>query len=187
MAYDDESNRADTLLAIRCLLGEPEAFEALARRWAAPLFRYLRGWARDTDEADELVQDVWLRVLRGLPGLRDPYRFRQWLFGIAHRTAMDRLRWRQRTPQTRNMEDADHLAAIDEREANADRETILHALERALDQLSLIERQTLTLFYFEEIPIAEIAQIQNVPVGTVKSRLFRGRAQLRTLMERLER
>lgn len=187
MADDDGINRADTLLAIRCLLGEADAFEALARRWAIPLFRYLRGWARNTDEADELVQDVWLRVLRGLPTLREPYRFRQWLFGIAHRTAMDHLRRRQRLPQTREVEEADHIAMIDEREASADREMILRALEQALDQLSLTERQTLTLFYLEEIPITEIALIQNVPVGTVKSRLFRGRGQLRTLMERLER
>lgn len=180
---DDAMEKADILLVVRCQLGEAAAFDALARRWALPLSRYVGGWTRDGDETNDLTQDIWLKVLRGLPGLRDPANFRSWLFGIAHRAAMDRFRRRYRTPALEGLDDPDQFAASDEREAVADREGVLAALERALDRLPLVERQTLTLFYLEELPINEIARIAGVPAGTVKSRLFRGRDRLRAEMQ----
>lgn len=180
---DDAVKRADALLVVRCQLGEAAAFDALARRWARPLSRYVGGWTRDGDETNDLTQDIWLKVLRGLPRLRDPSTFQAWLFGIAHHAAMDRFRRRYRTPEIAALDDPDQFAATDEREALADREGVLAALERAMDRLPLVERQTLTLFYLEELPINEIARIAGVPTGTVKSRLFRGRDRLRAAMQ----
>src|SRR5688572_5288440 len=83
---------ADELLAIRCQLGEPGAMDAFVERWHPSLWRYVRGLASDDDAAAEAVQDVWLRVLRAISRLRDPARVRAWLFGIARRVMMDRLR-----------------------------------------------------------------------------------------------
>lgn len=90
--------RADELLGIRCQLGERAAFDELIERYATRLRAYVRRVADDDAEADDLVQDTWLRVLRGLPGLRQPARLRSWLFGIAHRVLIDRLRLRYAEP-----------------------------------------------------------------------------------------
>ncbi len=183
MAQDEQDDRADLLLVLRCQLGEAAAFDGLARRWAQPLQRYLTSWTSDGDALGDLAQDVWLRVLRGLPGLRQPERFRSWLFGIAHRTAMDRFRLLYREPVSMPEEAADQIAGDDTGADTADRELLLAALDRALNRLGPVERQTLTLFYLEDIPLNEVARITGVPTGTVKSRLSRGRAQLRAIMK----
>lgn len=179
----DTRNDTDALLAVRCQLGEPAAFDALARRWAEPLRRYVRGWTRGEAETDDLVQEIWLRVLRALPKLRDPHRLRPWLFQLARRTAMDQMRKRYRQPA---FEGADLFEQVEETDRNdepAEREALIAAMEHALDHLGMPERQTLTLFYLEDLSIAEISQIDAVPQGTIKSRLFRGRRQLRALIE----
>ncbi|WP_257386517.1 RNA polymerase sigma factor [Tahibacter caeni] len=170
------ADHADTLLVVRCQLGERAAFDALIRRWAAPLQRYALKLTRDPALADDLVQDVWLRAVRGLGRLRDAAQFRPWLFGIAHRTFADRLRERYAMTVDADV-DWDTFAAVDDDGEDAeDRE---RALAGGLERLPLVEREVLTLFYLEALPLAEIATALGIPTGTVKSRLFRARALLR--------
>jgi RNA polymerase sigma-70 factor (ECF subfamily) len=177
-------HRADALLAIRAQLGEPDAFDALVRRWGLPLRRYALTFADSEDVVDDLVQEIWLRVVRGLVRLRDPNRFRSWLFGIAHRTAMDRLRVRYRTREVMDDAPLPDIADPIDPALLMEREIALNALAAGLTQLGPNERQVLQLFYLENLTIAEIADIMNVPTGTVKSRLFRARSQLKHKIEK---
>ena len=174
MDLRDTDPRIDALLAVRCQLGEREAFDALIRRWAQPLRRHVARVAGDAHAAEELVQDIWLRVVQGIGRLQDPFKFRAWLFGIAHRRLMDELRGRYATPATEVELDA--LAAD---LPDADRELVARELERGLARLPASERYVLSLFYLEELSLADVAQVLAVPVGTVKSRLFRARQLLR--------
>jgi len=167
--------RIDTLLAVRCQLGERAAFDDLIHRWALPLRRYVQRVIGDSESADELVQDIWLGVLQGIGRLQDPARLRSWLFGIAHRRLMDRLRGRYAAPASDN-EAADELAA---NLPDPDRSLEARELERGLQRLPPFEREVLSLFYLEELSLAEVAQVLAIPVGTVKSRLFRARNLLR--------
>jgi RNA polymerase sigma-70 factor (ECF subfamily) len=169
------STRADALLAVRCQLGEREAFDELIRRWADPLRRYVFRVAGNAELADELVQDIWLRVLHGIGRLQDPDKFRPWLFGIAHRRMMDQLRERYASPI-----DAHATAEDIAVEATlADRELEARELGRGLQRLPAAERDLLSLFYLEELSLNDVASVLAVPVGTVKSRLFRARNLLR--------
>ena len=174
----DRSRAADDLLVVRCQLGEPDAFDALIARWHGPLWQYLRRMTGRDDEAQDLLQDVWLRVIRGIARLRDGSRLRGWLFGIARRALMDRLRREYAAPATSDVDSGDLVA---EPEA-IDNEADLAALERALDTLPAVERDVLTLFYLRDLSLAELGDVLNVPVGTVKSRLFRARKLLRAAM-----
>ena len=88
----DSRSTDDELLTIRCQLGEAAGFEDLIARWHGPLWAFVRRLTGDGDAARETLQDVWLRVIRGIPRLRDGSKLRAWLFGIARRTLMDRLR-----------------------------------------------------------------------------------------------
>ena len=167
--------RADELLAIRCQLGERDAFDALIARWHEPIWRYLRRLAGSDDAASDLAQDTWLKVLRGIANLREPASLRPWLFGIARRVAMDRLRQHYARP-------TDPDTALDELpapESDAALEADLAALEARLETLPMRERETLALFYLRELTIEQIAALLAVPAGTVKSRLFRARQLLR--------
>jgi RNA polymerase sigma-70 factor (ECF subfamily) len=82
----------DDLLAVRCQLGEREAFDELIRRWHVPLWKYARRLTGDDDAAADCVQDTWLRVVRGVARLREPASLRAWLFGIARRVVMEPAR-----------------------------------------------------------------------------------------------
>lgn len=167
--------RVDALLAVRCQLGERAAFDELIRRWAEPLRRYVRRVGGDAGAADELVQDIWLGVLQGIRRLQDPSRFRSWLFGIAHRRLMDRLRDRYAAPDSAG-EPAEEIAAG---LPDPDRDIEARQLDQGLQRLPAFEREVLSLFYLEEMSLAEVAQVLAIPVGTVKSRLFRARQLLR--------
>ena len=181
----EDRNRAeieDELLAIRCQLGEPLAFDELVARWHAPLWRYLRRLAAADDVAAETLQEVWLRVVRGISRLREPARLRAWLFGIARRAAMDRLRQQYAAPPLVEAELADLPAGEEIADAGEDVTVLL----RELDLLPVVEREALTLFYLRELSLAEIAGVLAIPVGTVKSRLFRARRLLREQIQSKE-
>lgn len=171
----DPDARADELLAIRCQLGERAAFDDLIERWHGPLWRYVRRLVVNEEEAADTLQDAWLRVLRALPGLRDPARLRPWLFGIARRTVMDRLRRRYAEPAPASLEGRDLPGVEDPRPMEED----LDLMREELAGLPLVEREVLVLFHLRELTLAQVAEALAVPVGTVKSRLFRARRLLR--------
>ena len=169
----------DERLALRCLLGEPAAFDELIARWHGGIWRYARRMTGSDDDADEVVQDVWLRVVRGLPKLQEPARIRAWIFGIARRVLMDRLRARYTSPTIADIE----LDTIEQAPAeDDDLRSRIGEMEAALAALPVIERDVLALFYLDELSLAEVAAVAGVPVGTVKSRLFRARQLLRASM-----
>jgi RNA polymerase sigma factor (sigma-70 family) len=170
---------ADELLAIRCQLGERAAFDALIARWHEPVWRYLRRLANNDDVAGDLAQDTWVRVLRGVGSLRDPAKLRSWLFGIARRVAMDRLRFEY----VRRGADDLELDELPSDDATQDLEADLATIDTALAGLPISEREMLTLFYLRELSLADIALMLAMPVGTVKSRLYRARLELRRALE----
>jgi RNA polymerase sigma factor (sigma-70 family) len=169
------SHQEDELLVIRCQLGERPAFDELVERWHGPVWKYVRRVAGGDDAAWDIAQDVWLRVLRGIGRLRDGTRLRSWLFGIARRALMDRLRHQYATPVDADVD----LSALPADVCSDESEAELAAMERELARLPVIEREVLTLFYLRELSLTEVADVLGVPIGTVKSRLFRARRQLR--------
>ncbi|MFI8529543.1 RNA polymerase sigma factor [Streptomyces aquilus] len=164
----------DALLVVRCQLGEREAFRELVARWHPPLWRYVRGMVGSAHLADDLAQEAWVAVVRGLPRLRQPERFAPWLFTIARRTVTDHLRHTYRTRETA-MEEAATVVADD------DLDTVLTTMqiEAGLDALPPLEREVLILHHLEDLSLASCAQVLGVPAGTVKSRLHRARRLLR--------
>ena len=169
---------ADELLVVRCQLGERAAFDQLIARWHRPLWRYARNLAGSDAGADDATQEVWLRALRGIARLRTGAALRPWLFGIARRVLMDRLRDLYATPPAPADFDPDDLAAQECDDA-LDLELELAALLRELALLPPIENEVLTLFYLRELSLDDVTQVLGIPVGTVKSRLFRARKLLR--------
>jgi RNA polymerase sigma factor (sigma-70 family) len=174
-----QDRRLDELLVVRCQLGERPAFDALIKRWHGALWRYLRHLADSDDAASDLAQDTWIRVFRSLVKLREPHKFRAWLFGIARRAAMDRLRVRYSQPLRIDLP-LEEIAG-DEPDVNLEEE--FATLEAGVASLPIVERETLSLFYLREFSIDEIGELMDVPVGTVKSRLFRARRLLRQTLE----
>jgi RNA polymerase sigma-70 factor (ECF subfamily) len=110
--------------------------------------------------------------------LREPERLRAWVFSIAHRTLMDRLRERYSDREVTGIDMSDQAAEP----ADLTAEEQSAAVHAALESLPLVEREILTLFYLRELSLAEISAVLDLPVGTAKSRLFRARKLLHTRM-----
>ncbi|WP_283136221.1 RNA polymerase sigma factor [Rhizohabitans arisaemae] len=165
----------DELLVLRCRLGERDALTELIRRWHTPVWRYLARML-DIGRADDVSQEVWLEVIRGLPRLKDPARFTPWLFTIARRAVTNRLR--QEYGQA--AAPADEPIAEDATDAYVDRAELI----AGLSGLPAAEREILVLFYLEDLPLTDCAEICGIPVGTVKSRLNRARRMLRDTLLR---
>ena len=167
--------REDEWLAVRCQLGESSAFDELIRRWYAPIRDYVARLAGRDDIANDIAQDVWLRAFRGIANLRDGARLRAWLFGIARRTWIDHLRSRYAQAVT------DDDAVLGEVPDDAVPMPVDDALALRVHVAALppLEREAITLFYLDELGLGDIADVLGVPVGTVKSRLFRARRLLR--------
>jgi RNA polymerase sigma factor (sigma-70 family) len=179
-APDVRAQREAELLVVRCQLGERAAFDELIAAWQGPLFHYARRITGDDEAARDVVQDVWLRVLRGIQRLRDGSRLRPWLFGIARRALMDRFRVLYATPPSSDVDAGDVMAEDDSDDIEAD----LSSMHASLARLPLVEREILTLFYLQEQSLAETADVLGIPIGTVKSRLFRARLLLRREIEK---
>jgi RNA polymerase sigma-70 factor (ECF subfamily) len=171
----------DELLVVRAQLGEHAALTELVARWRVPVWTYARRML-DAERADDVAQEIWLAVVRGLPRLREPGRFAPWLFTIARRSVTDRLRGEYAlAEQTSGSGDmAGEAVAEDPAEAMVDRAALVHLLA----DLPVLEREILVLFYLEDLPVEQCAYICQVPAGTVKSRLSRARRLLREHLEK---
>ena len=162
------------LLVLRAQDGSSEAMDRLVTLWQPRLWAFARVLTGDDEEAWDVMQEAWLAMVDGLRRLHDPSLFRPWAFRIVRHKAIDRIRVRQR----RRKLESDQAAAaplVAQPEAN-----------RVRDLLAAMPEQTgslLALHYVEGFDYEELAAILGVPLGTVKSRLFKARQDLRTMLE----
>ncbi len=158
---------------VRSARTDPAAFEALYWRHQRAIWRYLRHRTGESHAADDLAAEVFLDLLRSLPGFRSSgIGVRGWLYRVATRKA---ARWSKRKRAVESFDDATHATAAAETGSN-------EALERvrvALNGLPQRCQAVLVLHHLEGLGIEEIATSLGVRAGTVKSRLARGREELR--------
>jgi RNA polymerase sigma-70 factor (ECF subfamily) len=173
-----ETPQEEAHWVLRAQLGEREAIERLLASVQVPLRRYLARLAGAAD-ADDLLQDVLLIVFRKLIWLDNPMVFRPWAFRIASRAAFRWLRRRRRWHE-RTADDG----ALDRIPAQEDRppDDLLQRLDR-LDGISPASQAVLILHFQEDLTLAEVAAILEIPLGTAKSRLAYGLRSLRTQLE----
>ena len=164
----------DELLVTFARAGDREALERLARRWHPRLLRTARRLV-GSDMAAGAVQDCWVSILRGIAGLRDPGRFAPWAFGILRRRCADAIRQAQ---AERSRGDP---TAVEDLPGPALAEEAL-AIAQAMAALPPEQGLAAHLFFVEGLTLAEIADVQGVPEGTAKSRLFHARRRLKAAL-----
>ena len=159
---------------LRAQAGDREALDALLAHMQAPLFRYLRAVLRDDALAEDVLQDVLFRIYRKLDWLREPAVFEAWAFRIASHAAFKKLAKAQRLRE----EPLEHDVPLVEPEEPVQ----VDGLFEHLDALSPASRAVLTLHYAQSMTLQQIAEVLDISIGTVKSRLAYG---LRCLREAL--
>ncbi|OQW60676.1 MAG: hypothetical protein A4S17_10360 [Proteobacteria bacterium HN_bin10] len=168
----------DDYLVLLAQGGSREAFARLAARWTPKLLAFAARALGTTEAAKDVVQDTWESAVRGLARLDDPARFRAWLYTIAARKCADALRGKYRHARI-----AEAVQAMAADATNPERETNDRLdLAVALKCLPSEQRIAASLFFGEDMSVAEIAAITGAPAGTVKSRLFAARKALRAAL-----
>lgn len=187
---------AEERLLERLRAGDDAAYEALLERFQTPVYQLVQRLIDDPNEAGDVVQDVFLKVFRGVAGFRGQSSMKTWIYRIAVNEAHNRRRWFSRHRKAEVVLDGDQegsnrIELLSDRgrtpydwTLNGEMRT---AIEEALEGLNPVFRSAVILRDMEDLSYEEIADILDVSIGTVKSRILRGREALRrALMDKLE-
>lgn len=169
------------LLVIRHRRGDRAAMNELIALWERPLLYYLRRLLDSEEDAWDVLQETWMRVLRQLPSLRDERAFPAWLYTTGRRLAFDVHRRRRPTEPLPEGGEPELAAPAGPEPSLAGFDAA--DVHDALARLSLAHRDALTLHFLEGFSVLEIASITATPEGTVKSRLHHARRALRAILE----
>lgn len=162
--------------------GDASAFEKIMNRYESYVLGLLWRVTGDRAKAEDLCQETFLKVLRGLPSFRGESSLKTWIFRIAHNALRDQLR---STPAEESLAAEEDAPAIDPQDPSpgplqrVSERQLRQAVEGAMGRLPQIQREVLHLLYWDGLSISEIASALRLPEGTVKTHLFRGRKALR--------
>ncbi len=166
------------------LAGDLDAFEELVRRYQGRIVRFVRTLIGRADDAEDLAQEVFVRVHRALSRCRGQSWFRTWLYTVATNVARTHRHTRKREETVWVDSGHDETTSFDPPDV-ADFEAAWltrDTIERALDQLPQELRVAVTLRDVHGLEYRDIAETMGVPIGTVESRIFRARQRLRSVI-----
>jgi RNA polymerase sigma-70 factor (ECF subfamily) len=166
------------------LAGETEWFGVLMNRYLPTVRRRISSIVPGTADVEDLAQDVFVKIWRHLSTFREESAFRTWVIRIAINEAVNSCRRKQRRPNYQNLADMDTFASPSESPLQSlVRAEANRALHKAVKKLPDGYKQILVLREFDQLSIQEIAQSARLTVPTVKTRLFRGRLKLLSLLQ----
>lgn len=167
----------DSFQAAKARSGDRRAFELLYKRWHAPLLRFAFRQTGNAEAAKDVMQDAALAMAKNIHRLNDAEMFSSWAYMIVRRRCADHIK--------ANIKDRDlksNFAAEPKNEDNAHNAEAM-SIRQGLAKLPETERLLLTLFYVEGLTGGELAAALNLPLGTIKSRLFAARQHLKNHYE----
>jgi RNA polymerase sigma-70 factor (ECF subfamily) len=191
----DLSDASDQEIVAWARTGYERAYRELVRRYERPVFSLIYRMVRDRERCEDLAQETFVKVLNALDSYRPEFKFSSWIFKIANNAAIDHLR--RKELDTLSLDGAPDATDPERREGTtlqlADpTENALEELEarelggqieRAIAQLRPEYRSCILLRHVEGYPYEEIAEILELPLGTVKTYIHRARVELRAILE----
>ncbi len=164
--------------------GDPDAFQEIIAPHVDVVRRLCRSFARNWSDADDLAQEALVKVFRSLHSYRGESSFSTWLYRVTRNSCID---WyRSKMARAREQEGNDFVDVPEESQRGQqqllERQERIDLLRGAIGQLDPKYRVVLVLFDLEGLSYEEVAEIEQVPIGTVRSRLSRARAQLSEIL-----
>ena len=175
-AIDPATTVDDQTLVTEALAGRGEAFGTLVERYDRAVYHLAYRTLRDSEEARDVAQEAFFKAFRSLRTFRPGAKFSTWIFSIAYHACCDRLSRRKRYSNEELPERADPGAGPEQQAIAGDEARRLRA---AIAQLPEKYRSVITLYHLQGSQYDEIAQVLGIPIGTVKTHLFRAKEQLR--------
>ena len=172
----DSRKAFDGLLVLEFQRGNKRALSLLVKRYHKDFCSYAYWYTRNFEMSQDIVQESWGAIFKGLKTLKKPDSFKSWAMRIVTRKAQDQL-----AALSRKRRFEKNLETVTEGDDSADhKEEQLVLLNRAIMELSDDHRIVLRLFYLESQSLKEISEILEITVGTVKSRLYHAREKLKS-------
>ena len=172
----------DEELIDRCKAGNEDAFSELVTRYRNLVFGLIARTVGDHERAEDLAQEVFLRIYRGLPYFRGRARLSTWIYRIVINVCLSE----QSAPPRLEVALDEERRSGSRRPAANDRAAALELsdrLEKAMTRLPAAQRLLIAAHYLKGVRYEDLAEALNMPMGTVKTNLFRGRRELRRLLE----
>ena len=177
--------------------GQERAYRELIRRYERPIFSLIYRMVRDRELAEDLAQETFVKALNAIDSYRPEFKFSSWIFKIANNAAIDHLR--RRELDTLSLEGARDATTPDRAEATAlqikdkgespleemESRELGSAIELAIGKLRPEYRSCILLRHVDDRSYEEIAEIMNLPLGTVKTYIHRARNELRIMLGHL--
>ena len=175
----------DRELVAKALQGNQKAFRQIVERYHSTAYAVVRGVLGNSDEVDDVIQNVYIKMYRGLAGFRGESRLSTWIYQIARNEAINSAR--KRRPGGTPVEDV-VLPAGDgaSPEVAYGKRELSERMELAMAEMDDNYRMVLELRYMGERTYEEIAEAMGLPIGTVKTYIYRGKVQLKKILTRRE-
>jgi RNA polymerase sigma-70 factor (ECF subfamily) len=165
----------------RAQQGDREAFASIVRAYETPIHNYILRLTGDRTLAEDLTQEVFLRVYNGLPRFSLRCKFTTWLFQVTKNRVLDELRSRERRPSGISFEEIPPLESYDQ---PAERGETIDAIWRAVHELNPDLKMALLLRDIVGLPYTEIGDVLEITLSTVKWRIFKAREEVQLSLAR---
>ncbi|KQS53210.1 MULTISPECIES: RNA polymerase sigma factor [Flavobacterium] len=164
----------------RIMKGDTQAFTHLVERYKTLVYTLALRMIKNTEEAEEAAQDTFVKVFRSMEKFKGESKFSTWIYRVAYNTCLDRIKKHKTVPLTVDIDNygSRQLAAAENVLDAMDGEERHRAIQECLQQLPGEDAFLLTLYYFEEQSLEEIAKIIGIKANNVKIKLFRCRKKL---------
>lgn len=177
----------DAELIAKALGGREESFEEIVNRYQRPIVSYVYRMLSDYDASLDVTQEVFIKVYNSLERYSADYKFSTWLYRIAHNAAIDHIRRNSKNLQSLETENQNGTYELqlesprptpEKERQNSEWRTEIEAVVRCLPA---VYRELIILRHAKDLSYGEIAEVTDLPLGTVKNRLFRAREMMREM------
>jgi RNA polymerase sigma-70 factor (ECF subfamily) len=186
-ALENIQKMTDVELIAKAIRGREDGFEELVRRYQRPITNYVYRMLNDYDSSLDVTQEVFIKVYNSLKKYSSEYKFSTWLYRIAHNAAIDHMRRNTVNQQSLETENGDGAYQLQIESPNPtpeqDRELSVWRteIEAVVKCLPAAYRDLILLRHSRDLSYDEIAEVTQLPLGTVKNRLFRAREMMREI------
>jgi RNA polymerase sigma-70 factor (ECF subfamily) len=171
---------SDTELVVRAKRGDTEAFSVLVQRRQNLVFNLSYRFMRDPTLAEDAAQEAFLKAFRLLRGFRGDCNFSTWMYRVTVSVCLTEISRRKKRQEV-ELQPMDGRQTVDRRVESSD---VLDMIRRCVNLLPGRYASIITLYYLKEISYEEIARVMQIPMGTLKTWMFRARNQLRSIVEK---
>ncbi|MEL6812265.1 MAG: RNA polymerase sigma factor [Bacteroidota bacterium] len=175
----------DQHLIDQTLHGDTHAFSTLVEKYQGYVFTIVLRMVKVREEAEEVAQDTFIKAFESLESFRGESKFSSWLYSIAYRKALDRIRKNKRQQTSELLEEITEgdAAMVENALQQLEKKERKDQIQRCIMELPEVEAALITLYYFEEQSVKEIASVTQLSEENIKVKLYRSRKKLFTLLQ----